>query len=73
MRIELDPGEIRVLPAGEERLNRAEAPGLPDDDPDLPLRWLQVTRGNETLSVAVGPVDYGGPDEELFEFIVSIG
>lgn len=61
VRIELDPGEIRVLPAGEERLNRAEAPGLPDDDPDLPLRWLQVTRGTRRYLSQSGPWTTAGP------------
>ena len=66
LRIEFDPASFRILPAGAERLERGR-------DGDLPLRWLDVTRGEKTLSVAVGPVDYGGPDEELWEFEVSIG
>lgn len=66
------PGGVRFLPAGEERISRAEARELPGDDPDLPVRWLTVTRDGQTLSVAVGPVDYGGPEEELWEYELEI-
>jgi hypothetical protein len=65
-------GDIRLLPAGEERIRRAKRRGLPGDDPGLPFRWLQVTRDGQTLSVAVGPVDYGWADRELWETLLEI-
>jgi hypothetical protein len=60
-----------MLPAGKERIRRAEDRASRGDTRKLPLRWLSVTRGAETFSVAVGPVDHGGPDEELAELVVT--
>jgi hypothetical protein len=68
----LPHGPVRLLPAGEERIRQSRARGLSGDDPVLPFRWLQVTRDGQTLSVAVGPVDYGGKEEELFETLIEI-
>jgi hypothetical protein len=72
MRDVIISGDIRLLPAGEERIRRAQERGLPGDDPDLPFRWLQIARDGRTLSVAIGPVDYGGKDAELFETLLEI-
>lgn len=60
-----------MLSAGKERVRRAEERRLHGDDRKLPLRWLSVTRDGEVFSVAVGPVDHGGPDEELAELVVT--
>lgn len=61
----------KMLPAGKERVRRAAERSARGDTRKLPLRWLSVTRGAETFSVAVGPVDHGGPDEELAELLVK--
>lgn len=66
MRISFNPDSLHILPAGAERLKRG-------NHDELPIRWLEMRRGDETFSVAVGPVDYGGPDEELFEYSVTVG
>lgn len=63
---------VKVLPRGEERIRRSQARGCKGDDPALPIRWLTTTRAGKTLSVAVGPVDYGERDEELFETLLEI-
>lgn len=66
------PYGVRILPAGEERIRRAEARGLRGDDPELPFRWRTVTREGRTLSVAIGPVDYGWADRELWETLLEV-
>jgi hypothetical protein len=65
-------GPVRLLTAGAERIRRSQARGLPGDDPELPVRWLKVTRDGQTFSVAVGPVDYGWADRELWETLLEI-
>lgn len=63
---------FRMLPAGEERLKRAGERGHVNDDPELPLRELIIDRDGRNLTVWVGPVDYGAPEEELWELDVTI-
>jgi hypothetical protein len=63
---------VRILPAGRERARRCHERGLPADDPALPIRWLSVERCGCYLSVAVGPIEPGGKDEELMEFQLRV-
>jgi hypothetical protein len=56
---------IRMLPAGEERAKRGH-------HDELPIRSLKMTRDGETFYVAIGPVDHGGPEEELWEFLLVV-
>lgn len=62
----------RFSPAGEERIRRAMARGHPGDDPILPIRKLSVQKeGNHFISW-LGPVDYDGAEEELWEMEIDI-
>lgn len=64
--------DVRMLPAGEERIRRAQERGHKRDDMALPTRELVIDRDGRNLTVWVGPVDYGGPEEELWQMEIGI-
>ena len=62
----------RFSTAGEERIRRAMLRGHPGDDPRLPLRKMTSVRdGNDYISWH-GPVDYGCPEEDLWEMEIDL-
>lgn len=64
--------ELRMLPAGEERVRRAQERGHKRDDMSLPIRELAVDRDGRHMTVWIGPVDHGGPEEELWEMDLEL-
>jgi hypothetical protein len=63
---------FRILEGGRDRARRCMERGFEADDPSLPIRWLDMTRGDKTLSVAVGPIEPGGQEVELMEFELTM-
>lgn len=63
MKLSLD---VRILPEGEKRLMGE------DGGKGLPIRELVLDRDGRNLTVWVGPVEYGGPEEELWELDVTL-
>lgn len=62
----------RFTPAGEERIRRAMQRGHRGDDPVLPIRRLAVRRGKADFISWQGPVDYGCPEEMLWEMEIDL-
>lgn len=62
----------RFSAVGEERIRLAMERGHSGDDPRLPIRTLSVRRdGNDYISWH-GPVDYGRPEEALWEMEIDL-
>ena len=57
---------------GEERIRRAMERGHSGDDPRLPIRMLSVRRDGNSYISWRGPVDYGRPEEELWEMEIDL-
>ena len=75
----LEPGDSmgdrfnipRFTAAGEERIRRSMYRGHRGDDPALPIRRVPVRRSGSDFISWVGPVDYDGPEEALWEMEVD--
>ena len=61
----------RFTAAGDERIRRAMQRGHRGDDPALPIRRIPVRRSGGDFISWIGPVDYGGPEEPLWEMEVD--
>lgn len=59
-------------PAGEERIRRAMERGHSGDDPWLPIRRLSVQKDGNSYISWHGPVDYGSPEEALWEMEIDL-
>ena len=62
----------RLSPAGEERVRRAMERGHPGDDPNLAIRKLSIERGGDRYVCWLGPVDYDGREEALWEMEINL-
>ena len=72
MRIEVPP--LDLLPAGTERLRLAAERGHEGDDPELPVRWVELRHDGSIVSVGIGPVSApDGPEEHLWKRALEIG
>ena len=47
--------------------------GHPGDDPALPLRRQSIRREGASYIAWIGPIDYGGPEEALWEMEIDLG
>ena len=62
----------RFSPAGEERIRLAMQRGHPGDDPGLPIRQASSRREGNSYISWHGPVDYGKPEEALWEMEIDV-
>jgi hypothetical protein len=58
---------------GEERIRLAMERGHSGDDPRLPIRTSSIRRDGNSYISWHGPVDYGDPEEALWEMEIDLG